>query len=199
MKTKWHLFILWSVLSLSLLTSAVNSYESPFTRRKRGFTVGAPRTKPIKLPVAKDRKSSRWLPASTPPAPQRGYRWSYSTSAPVIVRLMRPGKPDAKIQSDFAHLPDVSLTCSTSDFVLRIKPAFYGLGAGAEELVLGTGCKSNGVLRPYGDLLFTYPLTACGGVREVRRAAPASALWFYKCNVHNFCLFLTDAPRLSGL
>ncbi|KAG7226142.1 hypothetical protein INR49_014236, partial [Caranx melampygus] len=27
--------------------------------------------------------------------------------------------------------------------------------------------RSNGVLRPYGDLLFTYPLTACDAVREV--------------------------------
>lgn len=75
----------------------------------------------------------------------------------------RPGEP----RSDFAPGPDVSLTCSTSDFVVRVKPAFYGLGAAAEELRLGDTCRSNGVLRPYGDLLFTYPLTACEAVRQV--------------------------------
>lgn len=77
---------------------------------------------------------------------------------------MRPGE----IQSDFAYLPDVSVTCSTSDFVVRVKPAFYGLGADADELKLGNTCKITGVLRPYGDLLFTYPLTACDAVRQVR-------------------------------
>ncbi|XP_008279667.1 zona pellucida sperm-binding protein 3 [Stegastes partitus] len=80
---------------------------------------------------------------------------------------MRQEKPEANIQSDFAFLPDVSVTCSTSDFVVRVKPAFYGLGADVEELRLGSSCKSNGLLRPYGDLLFTYPLTACDGVREL--------------------------------
>ncbi|XP_034419371.1 zona pellucida sperm-binding protein 3 [Cyclopterus lumpus] len=79
---------------------------------------------------------------------------------------MRPGEPAAKIQSDFAYLPDVSVTCSTIDFVVRVKPSFYGLGAGAEELKIGSKCKSNGVLRPDGDLLFTYPLTSCDAVRE---------------------------------
>ncbi|TMS21225.1 Zona pellucida sperm-binding protein 3 [Larimichthys crocea] len=64
---------------------------------------------------------------------------------------MSPGE----IQSDFAYLPDVSVTCSTSDFVVRVKPAFYGLGADADELKLGNTCKITGVLRPYGDLLFT--------------------------------------------
>ncbi|KAI3367849.1 hypothetical protein L3Q82_026677 [Scortum barcoo] len=78
----------------------------------------------------------------------------------------RPEGPRTKIRSDLAYLPDVSVTCSTSDFVVRVKPAFYGQGADAEELTLGDGCKSNGLLRPYGDLLFTYPLTACGAVRQ---------------------------------
>ncbi|TKS86559.1 Zona pellucida sperm-binding protein 3 [Collichthys lucidus] len=78
---------------------------------------------------------------------------------------MRPGE----IQSDFAYLPDVSVTCSTSDLVVRVKPAFYGLGADADELKLGNTCKITGVLRPYGDLLFTYPLTACDAVRQSPR------------------------------
>lgn len=157
MKTKWYSIILWSVLSLGLLSSAVDTYESPLTRRKVVF----------KLPLAKYRESNRRLPAGTPPEPQRGYRGSYSASAPVTLGPIRPGKPELNIQSDFAYLPDVSVTCSTSDFVVRIKPAFYGLGAEAEELLLGSSCKSNGLLRPYGDLLFSYPLTACDGVREV--------------------------------
>ncbi|XP_031598185.2 uncharacterized protein si:ch211-67f13.7 [Oreochromis aureus] len=157
MKTKWYSIILWSVLSLGLLSSAVDTYESPLTRRKVVF----------KLPLAKYRESNRRLPAGTPPEPQRGYRGSYSASAPVTLGPIRPGKPELKIQSDFAYLPDVSVTCSTSDFVVRIKPAFYGLGAEAEELLLGSSCKSNGLLRPYGDLLFSYPLTACDGVREM--------------------------------
>ncbi|CAN9502271.1 unnamed protein product [Ophioblennius macclurei] len=76
-------------------------------------------------------------------------------------------RPDARTQPDFAHLPDVSVSCSASDFVVRVKPGFYGLGADAEELRLGRDCRSNGVLGPYGDLLFTYPLTACDGVREL--------------------------------
>ncbi|KAG8013605.1 Zona pellucida sperm-binding protein 3 [Nibea albiflora] len=78
---------------------------------------------------------------------------------------MRPGE----IPSDFAYLPDVSVTCSTSDFVVRVKPAFYGLGADADELKLGNTCKTTGVLGPYGDLLFTYPLTACDAVRQSPR------------------------------
>ncbi|XP_018545460.1 zona pellucida sperm-binding protein 3 [Lates calcarifer] len=102
-----------------------------------------------------DRKS----PASTTPLSQPSSRRPYP---PVTPRSMRP----AKIQSDFAYLPDVSVTCSTSDFVVRVKPAFYGLGADADELKLGSSCKSNGVLGPYGDFLFTYPLTACDAVRE---------------------------------
>ncbi|XP_029973329.1 zona pellucida sperm-binding protein 3 [Salarias fasciatus] len=76
-------------------------------------------------------------------------------------------RPEAKIQPDSGRLPDVSVSCSASDLVVRVKPAFYDLGADAEELRLGRGCRSNGVLGPNGDLLFTYPLTACDGVREL--------------------------------
>ncbi|KAJ3613422.1 hypothetical protein NHX12_019671 [Muraenolepis orangiensis] len=68
-------------------------------------------------------------------------------------------------QPDFVYLPDVSVTCSTSDFVVRVKTAFYGFGANADELRLGSTCKSNGVLGPYGDLLFTFRITEC----EVQR------------------------------
>lgn len=168
MKTKWHLYILWSVLSLGLLSCALDTYESPFTGRKKVFKLGTPKSKPIKLSTTGDRKPSQRLPASAPPLSQRSSPRPYPPLAPVTPRSTRPGEPRAKIQSEFAYLPDVSVTCSTSDFVVRVKPAFYGLGADAEELKLGGACKSNGLLRPYGDLLFTYPLTACDAVRQVR-------------------------------
>ncbi|XP_074516162.1 zona pellucida sperm-binding protein 3 [Sebastes fasciatus] len=149
MKTKWRLYILWSALSLGLLSCAADTYESPFTRTTR---------KQVIKPIRQSSKSSQrfFSPASTPPLSQ-------------LIFTPPSMRPEPKIQSDFAYLPDVSVTCSTSDLVVRVKPSFYGLGAGAEELKLGNSCHSNGVLRPYGDLLFTYTLTACDVVRESPR------------------------------
>ncbi|XP_034431990.1 zona pellucida sperm-binding protein 3 [Hippoglossus hippoglossus] len=174
MKTKWHVYILWSVLSLGLLCCAADT--SAFTRRKRGVSnLGNPRSKPVQVSAT---EFSLKLPASTSPlsklSPPR-------RPPPLDPRAMRP----AKIQSDFAAVPDVSVTCSTSDLVVRVKPAFYGLGAEAEELRLGHSCRSNGVLRPYGDLLFTYPLTACDAVRE----APGGYL------VYKFVLHYEPSPK----
>ncbi|XP_045918976.1 zona pellucida sperm-binding protein 3 [Micropterus dolomieu] len=166
MKTKWCLRILWSVLSLGLLSCAVDTYESPFTKRKKVFKQGMTKSKPIKLSITDERQSSQRLPVSTSPLSQLISRRPYPPAIPGTPRFLRPGEPEAKNQSDFVFLPDVSVTCSTSDFVVRVKPAFYGLGADATELKLGSTCKSNGVLRPYGDLLFTYPLTACDSVRQ---------------------------------
>ncbi|KAM8736301.1 zona pellucida sperm-binding protein 3 [Acanthopagrus schlegelii] len=157
MKTKWHLCIFWSVLSLGLLSCAVDTYESQFARRKTLFKPGTPKSK---LSTTGNRKSSLWLPASSFPLSHLG-----PTPAPGTPRSMRQGET----QSGLAHLPDVSLTCSASDFVVRVKPAFYGQGADAEELKLGDTCKSNGVLGPHGDLLFIYPLTACDAVRQTPR------------------------------
>ncbi|XP_071354412.1 zona pellucida sperm-binding protein 3-like [Trachinotus anak] len=176
MKTKWHLYILWNVLSLGLLSSAADTYETQFARRKKVFNLGTPKSNPIKLATAGDRKSPQRSPA---PLSRLSSQSASPAPTPGTPRSVRPAKPQAKIQSDFAHLPDVSVTCSTSDFVVRVKPAFYGLGADAEELKLGSSCKSNGALRPYGDLLFTYPLTACDAVRE----APQGYL-FYKFVLH---------------
>ncbi|KAM7403910.1 hypothetical protein PAMA_004367 [Pampus argenteus] len=159
MKTKWHLYILWSVLSLDLLGCSTDTYEStPAVRRKKIVKLGPPKFEPdATKPSTTDnkRKPSPRLFASTFPSSQ-----TRAQTSPV-----RPG--EAKIGSDFAYLPDVSVTCSTSDFVVRVKAAFYGLGADASELNLGSSCKSNGVLRPYGDLLFTYPLTSCDSQREL--------------------------------
>ncbi|XP_061699047.1 zona pellucida sperm-binding protein 3 [Syngnathoides biaculeatus] len=84
-------------------------------------------------------------------------RWSEHVQAVETARL------------DLASLPDVSVTCSAFDLVVRVKPAFYGFGADDSELQLGRTCRNNGVLRPYGDLLFTYPLTACGSRQESTR------------------------------
>ncbi|XP_040917244.1 zona pellucida sperm-binding protein 3 [Toxotes jaculatrix] len=169
MKTKRHLCILWSLLYLGLLCCAADTYESPFTRRKKVFKLDIPKSKPTKLSTAGDRQSARKVPASASPLSQLKFQRPFPPPTPVTPRSTRPAKPEAKIQSDFVYLPDVSVTCSTSDFVVRVKSTFYGLGADAEELKLGSSCKSNGVLGPYGDLLFTYPLAACDAVREVPR------------------------------
>ncbi|XP_031135082.1 zona pellucida sperm-binding protein 3 [Sander lucioperca] len=163
MKTTWLLYVLCSVLSLCLLSCAIGTHESPFTRRKKVLKLGTPKSQSIQQSRTDDRKSSQRLPTSISPTSPLSSQRPYP---PLTPRSMRSGEPEAKIQSDYAYLPDVSVTCSTSDVVVRVKPAFYGLGADKEELKLGSACKSNGVLRPYGDLLFTYPLTACDAVRE---------------------------------
>lgn len=186
MKATRHLCILWSVLSLCLPTCALDTYESPFTRRKGVFELGTPKSKQS---GTDDRRSSRRsLPAGTSPLSHLSSRRPYPPPTP---RPVRPGEPEAKIQSDFTYLPDVSVTCSTSDFVVRVKPSFYGLGAEAEELKLGRNCKSNGVLWPYGDLLFTYPLTSCDAVREVRFES-----FVLRLSLHNHEITMSD-PSLT--
>ncbi|XP_029316750.1 zona pellucida sperm-binding protein 3 [Cottoperca gobio] len=165
MKTKWRIYILWSVLSLDLLSFALDSSKPPLTRRKKVFKLSKFQT--YKLPRKGNRTSSHRSAASASPL------------ALLSSRYIRQGEPKAKILSDFAYLPDVSVTCATSDFVVRVKPTFYGHGADAEELKLGSTCKSNGVLKPSGDLLFTYPLTACDVVRE----SPLGYL-LYKFTLH---------------
>lgn len=140
----------WSALSLFLLNSAADTYESPSALGGRKISkLGAPKT----TELARD--PTQRFPGSSPAAP---------------TLRSRPGA--LGFRSGSARLPDVSVTCSASDFVVRVKPAFYGLGADAEELRLGVSCQSNGVLRPYGDLLFTYPLTHCEVQREVRPPPP---------------------------
>lgn len=150
MNTKLRLHILWGVLTIGLLLCAVDTHESPNKRSKKRFKPDEPISKPKKLSIT-------------------GYSSIYRTPdrsdrSPAVQTKASTFPPD--IQSDFAYVPDVSVTCSTSDFVLRVKPGFYGLGADADELTLGDTCRSNGLLRPYGDLLFTYPLVACDVVRH---------------------------------
>nr|XP_020470128.1 zona pellucida sperm-binding protein 3-like [Monopterus albus] len=167
MNIKWYLYILWSVLLLGLLSCAADTYESKFTKTKNVFKLRTSKSKTIKLSLPGDREPSQGLSAGASASSPLGSQRPDPPPPLAPLRFVRPGKPEANIQSDFAYVPDVSVTCSTSDFVVRVKPSFYGLGADAEELKLGSSCKSNGVLRPYGDLLFSYPLTACDSVREL--------------------------------
>lgn len=189
MKINWqNLYILWSVLSHRLLSCAADTHESSLTRRIKNFKLSAPKSKLTKQSSTGD---------SASPLSQLSSRGVYPLSPPEISRSVRPGKPEAKIQPDFAYLPDVSVTCSKSDFVVRVKPAFYGLGADAEELKLGRNCKSNGVLRPYGDLLFTYPLTACDAVREVRYAQVSFVSRLWRPRIINLEITMCDPPPPS--
>lgn len=158
MKTTLNLSILSSVLALSLLACAVESAASPTNRLFKLDT-----SKSAKLSTTGDKTSSHRIPSSASPRSRPGSRRPDTPPVPAV----RQEAQRANIQSDIAYLPDVSVTCSTSDFVVRVKPDFYGLGAQTGELKLGDTCKSNGVLRPYGDLLFTYPLMACGAMRQV--------------------------------
>ncbi|XP_026079402.1 uncharacterized protein LOC113056773 [Carassius auratus] len=86
---------------------------------------------------------------------------------PVPVLRIRGRTPGEDHLHTYSRLPEVSVICSRSGFVLRVKKNFYGFSAIAEELTLGETCKSNGVLQPYNDLLFTYALTDCQGEQQV--------------------------------
>ncbi|XP_016364195.1 uncharacterized protein LOC107705420 [Sinocyclocheilus rhinocerous] len=90
----------------------------------------------------------------------------------------------------YSRLPDVSVTCSRSGFVLRVKKNFYGFSAIAEELTLGETCTSNGVLEPHNDLLFTYRLTDCQGEQQVFPDYVA-----YKYVLHYVCLSHRNSLR----
>ncbi|XP_007549221.1 zona pellucida sperm-binding protein 3 [Poecilia formosa] len=158
MKTKWHLFIILFICALSLgsICCAADSHKSLFTTRRKVSKV-------IKPSTTEDRGAIQRISRLKPPLSQLRSVHSYTLVTPSLF----PGEPEAWIKADSAYAPDVSVTCSPSDFVVRVKPAFYGLGAEAQELTLGRDCRSNGISRPHGDLLFTYPLTACDGVREL--------------------------------
>ncbi|TRZ03180.1 hypothetical protein DNTS_024672, partial [Danionella cerebrum] len=64
------------------------------------------------------------------------------------------------------HLPDVSVICRSTGFVLRVRRSFFGFSVVSEELTLGKTCKSNGLLEPNGDLLFTYSLADCQSLKQ---------------------------------
>ncbi|XP_024128445.1 zona pellucida sperm-binding protein 3 [Oryzias melastigma] len=154
MKTKWKLFMLFiCVLSKGAVKCFVESRAVPFSAGEELLEL---REKPSRKDRAGAHRSSLLSSGKT-----------YHSKTLVTPLSMRPVQPGAGIQADAAKGPDVSVTCFPSDFVVRVNPAFYGLGADAQELTLGSSCKSNGVLKPQGDLLFKYSLTACDGVREL--------------------------------
>lgn len=195
MNTNFYLYILWVVSSIGLLCAG-DTHESPNKRTKKVFKPGAPKPRPNKLTIpgyssisrAPSDRSSVFRPRAKGPNPSPGA---------LTPRARSPEETQARIQADFAYMPDVSVTCSANDFVLRVKPGFYGLGADADELTLGGTCRSTGVLRPYGDLLFTYPLTACDAVRaQVRSSTPLLPHFYHDPLKY---LLSTVVRRLSDL
>lgn len=191
MKTKWYLFVLFIfVISIGTLISATEAFK----RRRKGFKQGPHKPKRLKASTKENRKSQKRFSGGS----SQIFRSLHSTFQ--VSPSLKPGRTEeeTRIQADFAPLPDVSVTCSTTDFVVRVKPAFYGQGADAQELTLGSSCKSNGVVRPQGDLLFTYPLTECDGVREVRPCARRSFILHLKSASPERSL-RTAPSRLSGL
>ncbi|XP_054894376.1 zona pellucida sperm-binding protein 3-like [Poeciliopsis prolifica] len=158
MKTQRHLLIILFICGFSLgsVCWEADSHKSVFTTRRKVSKV-------INSSPTEDRGAVQRISRHAPPLSQLRSVHSYTLVTPSLL----PGEPEAWIKADSAYAPDVSVTCSPSDFVVRVKPTFYGLGAEAQELTLGSDCRSNGISRPHGDLLFTYPLTACDGVREL--------------------------------
>ena len=161
MKTKWHLYILWSVFSLSIGNYVAGKYESPSTRRP-------PRRKTMLKSNTKQTETTTGpVHVLTPHSDPGSSSSRPGTELELRSRSQGAGGYGPRSQPHFAFLPDVSVTCLDYDFVVRVKPAFYGLGAHADELRLGRTCKSNGALGPYGDLLFAYRITECDVQREV--------------------------------
>ncbi|MBN3292014.1 ZP3 protein, partial [Polypterus senegalus] len=56
---------------------------------------------------------------------------------------------------------------SLSNMVVKVKKVFFRFGCTEAELLLGNDCKSSGRDDASGDLLFNYPLNACGGKKSL--------------------------------
>lgn len=164
MNTNIYLYILWGVLSFGLLC-ARDTHRSPNKRTKKVFKPDASKPRPKTLPLSGYSSILR-APSGRSSVTRRRAKGPTLSPGALTLPARSPEGTQARIQPEFASVPDVSVTCSATDFVLRVKPGFYGLGADADELRLGDTCRSTGVLRPYGDLLFTYALTACDAVRH---------------------------------
>lgn len=162
MKTN-RCFNLLILFNLFLYIDTFGSAAESLNKRRKVFKPGLQKPKRLKLSAKAERKSPLRFPGGSSLLSQVNWSRTFHSSS-----LAAPSVAAGEPQADFAYVPDVSVSCSTTDFVVRVKPAFYGLGADAQELTLGSSCKSNGVLRPSGDMLFTYPLTECDGAREVR-------------------------------
>ncbi|XP_077409849.1 zona pellucida sperm-binding protein 3 isoform X2 [Vanacampus margaritifer] len=145
-----HVYTLLCALLLFGLGCCKTGTDGSPSRRNKLPRLSTPKSKPDTIRVS---KATGGLPHHDPAVENSGLR--------------------------LTRLPDVSVTCSAFDVVVRVKPSFYGFGADESELRLGPSCRSNGVLRPHGDLLFTYPLTACG----YRQEGPRDFL-VYKFTLH---------------
>ncbi|CAL8286089.1 unnamed protein product [Lota lota] len=179
MNTKWHFYILWSVFSLSVGNYVARKYESPSTRRP------SIRTKRFKLNTQEIETNIEPTHTVTTHSDTISSSSQLGTELELTSRFQAPGSHGPRGQPYFAYLPDVSVTCSSFDFVVRVKTAFYGLGVNAEELRLGSTCKSNGVLGPHGDLLFTFRITEC----DVQREMPPDYI------VYKYVLRYTPSPN----
>ncbi|XP_067277209.1 uncharacterized protein si:ch211-67f13.7 [Pseudorasbora parva] len=148
--------VLGSIFVIFMLNTLMNSGPSLSDE-----TVDRPRTaremRPGKLLVLHSFTNKPYLTRQRPAPVLR-----FHGRAPG--RRIPPG--DHKL-SEFTRLPDVSVTCLKTSFVLRVKKVFYGFSAVAEDLTLGETCKSNGVLEPHKDMLFTYKLADCQGEQQV--------------------------------
>lgn len=164
MNTNFFVYILWGVSSIRLLCAG-DTHESPNKRTKKVFEPEVPKPRTRKVSITGYSSIYRTPPVRSSVSRRRAKGPNLSAGA-LTPRARSLEGTQAHVQPGFAYVPDVSVTCSANDFVLRVKPGFYGLGADADELRLGGTCRSTGVLRPYGDLLFTYPLTACDAVRH---------------------------------
>ncbi|XP_010877204.2 uncharacterized protein LOC105015621 isoform X2 [Esox lucius] len=210
MKTKWLLYILWSVFSLRIANATFGIYESSYVSRpvgrrnilKLGTSKGVGDTLKAHLSPTENRKSSLRIPSHTitftTSQPTHEFKQSssitYSSPQPRGQHRMLLSTPAPKSELGFASLPDVSVTCSSDDFVVRVKRAFYGFHADSEELTLGSTCKSNGVLMPYGDLLFAYSMTECDGKREM---PPGYLIYKFVLHYAPQTTFPRDAHRVN--
>ncbi|XP_039608581.1 zona pellucida sperm-binding protein 3-like isoform X1 [Polypterus senegalus] len=86
---------------------------------------------------------------------------------PALKALLNPKSPRPVMTLPIYVKSDVSLTCSLSNMVVRVKKSFFRFGCSEADLVLGSNCKSNGKDEATGDLLFNYPLNVCGGKRSM--------------------------------
>ena len=178
---KWCVCIVWSVFTLNVANSSTDMYESStflspdaVKSRRKIFKLGTSKNTGAMMNLTDNRSalmiSAQRVCAESPQhIPEVKPTSKFTSPSPLqIQRTVHPKRPDLRSKEGFTSLPDVSVSCSTSELVLRVRRSFYGFGADTKELTLGVTCKSNGVVRPRNDMLFTYHLTDCDGKSEVR-------------------------------
>ncbi|XP_046874260.1 zona pellucida sperm-binding protein 3 isoform X1 [Hypomesus transpacificus] len=189
---KWCVCIVWSVFTLNVANSSTDMYESStflspdaVKSRRKIFKLGTSKNTGAMMNLTDNRSalmiSAQRVCAESPQhIPEVKPTSKFTSPSPLqIQRTVHPKRPDLRSKEGFTSLPDVSVSCSTSELVLRVRRSFYGFGADTKELTLGVTCKSNGVVRPRNDMLFTYHLTDCDGKSE-----EASDSFSYKFVLH---------------